>query len=228
VTEKTSQINAAAGSETLLRIYGRLLRHFGPRHWWPGESSFEVCVGAVLTQNTNWKNVERAIANLKDAGVLKLSVMHLMEHHELAELIRPAGYFRLKARRLKALLDYLYEVGGKKLEGFNSRPTDKIRKELLDVWGVGPETADSILLYALGRPVFVVDAYTKRIFYRLGLTPKDMEYEDMRAYFESNLPDKLKLFNDYHAQIVATGNNFCSPKPKCDGCPLEDICEKRL
>ncbi len=214
--------------DLLLKIYGRMLKRFGQRNWWPGETQFEVCVGAVLTQNTAWKNVEKAIANLKQSGKLDLESILNIDIDELALLIRPAGYFRLKARRLKSLVEYLYKRGGRKLSKIRDVQTQQLRAELLAVWGIGPETADSILLYAFERPVFVVDAYTKRIFSRMGLISREADYEEVRTFFENNLPERLQLFNDYHAQIVATGHNYCSPKPRCEECPLEDLCPKLI
>jgi endonuclease III related protein len=210
--------------KTLPQIYSTLHTAFGPQHWWPGETAFEVMVGAVLTQNTAWGNVERAIGNLKAVRALTAKKIAALPDAELAELIRPSGYFNLKARRLKSLVDWLIKRTGngdvKKLRGIR---TPKLRRELLAVYGVGPETADSILLYALNRRVFVVDAYTRRFLSRHGLVAADAPYEEIRALFEARVPKSIKLYNEYHALIVSLGKNFCRPKPRCAECPLHDL-----
>jgi len=206
---------------TLRALYRKLYAHFGPQRWWPARTPFEVAVGAVLTQNTNWGNVERAIANLRAAGGLSARAMRALPLRRLERLIRPAGYFRVKAKRLRALLDWLlYECGGR-LGALKSRPTAELRAGLLSVSGVGPETADSILLYALDRPVFVIDAYTRRVLARHGLAAGDEDYEVLRALFESALPRRVALYNEYHALLVAVGKHFCGTRPRCEGCPLE-------
>ncbi len=202
-------------------MYQRLYEHFGPQHWWPARTPFEVAVGAVLTQNTNWANVERAIQNLRAAGVLSAKKMRALPLRRLERLLRPAGYFRVKAKRLRALLDWLIEECGGRLGTLKRRPTKELRESLLAVNGVGPETADSILLYALGRPVFVIDAYTRRVLARHGLAAGDEDYEVLRALFESALPRRVKLYNEYHALLVAVGKYHCGTRPRCAGCPLE-------
>jgi endonuclease-3 related protein len=207
-------------SEQLKKIYDLLYARFGPQHWWPGDTPFEVIVGAVLTQNTNWGNVERAIVNLKKAKILTPEKLHSIKSAELAKLIRPAGYFNIKASRLKNLIGWLFINYAGKLAKLKTIPTHQLRGQLLGVSGVGPETADSILLYAFNRPVFVVDAYTKRIFSRHHLIKLNAEYEQISAIFESNLPSDVKLFNEYHALLVRTGKEFCKPTPLCAGCPL--------
>lgn len=215
--------------EVLLEIYRRLYAHFGPQHWWPAESPFEVCVGAILTQNTNWRNVERAINNLKARGILSPEALHRLSLEELALLIRPAGYFRIKARRLKNFVDFLVLRYGGELSALAEKETEEIRKELLSIKGLGPETADSILLYALERPVFVVDAYTKRILLRHGLTTEESGYDELQELFMKNLPQDPELYNEYHALLVACGKHFCvSRKPRCvspegNSCPLAEI-----
>lgn len=209
--------------DTLTEIYELLYAAFGPQHWWPGETPFEIMTGAILTQNTSWANVEKAIRNLKSAGMLIAEAIHRIELSDLAELIRPAGYYNIKARRLKDFVDWLfdnYEGSPANLERVN---TDRLRMELLAVKGIGRETADSILLYALGKPVFVVDAYTARITVRHGLIEPDADYEQLRELFESNLPQDTQLYNEYHALLVRTGKDFCKPKAKCAGCPLEKL-----
>ncbi len=211
-------------AEILKEIYTRLFQALGPQGWWPGDTPFEVCVGAILTQNTNWQNVERAIANLKEAGVLSPEALYNLPEEMLAEMIRPAGYFRVKARRLKNFIRFLMERHQGDLDSLFSLPLDEARQQLLGVSGIGPETADSILLYAGGLPTFVIDAYTRRILLRHGLATEDLSYEDLREMFMRHLPQDPQLYNEYHALLVAAGKRFCRPqKPRCETCPLKDI-----
>ena len=205
-----------------LAVFQALLDRYGPQHWWPGESPFEVMVGAVLTQNTAWENVERAIARLKAAGALDPRVIVESEPQRLAEWIRPAGYFNVKARRLQAFCAWYLERGG--LEALRRQPTEPLRADLLAVHGIGPETADDILLYALERPVFVIDAYTRRLFARLDLVGEGWGYERLRAWFEDGLPREVPLFNEYHALIVRHAKEHCRKRPRCPGCPLASRC----
>jgi endonuclease-3 related protein len=206
----------------LREIYNHLLAYFGLQHWWPGDSPFEIMVGAVLTQNTNWSNVEKAIANLKAAGLLAPAALAALPAAELAELIRPAGYHNLKAARLKNLFVLIEEQGG--VEALLEQPTATLRELLLGVKGIGPETADSIVLYAAGRPVFVVDAYTHRILFRHGLISEDCDYFQMQELFMDNLEEDAALFNEYHALIVRVGKEFCRKStPKCSDCPLAEL-----
>lgn len=200
--------------------FDRLFAHFGPRNWWPGETPFEVMVGAILTQNTNWKNVERAILNLKEAKVLTPQKINKMSHAELARLIRPAGYFTVKATRLKNFIKYFIKKYDGNVSAMARGDLSKLREELLSVNGIGPETADSILLYALNKPIFVVDAYTKRMLLRHSLCTEDDLYHDIQSLFMDGLPEDAKLFNEYHALIVETGKNFCKKNPLCQNCPL--------
>ena len=209
--------------KTLTEIYRLLYDAFGPQNWWPGETRFEIIVGAILTQNTNWKNVEKAVTNLKSARCLNPQEIHRMAPEQLAELIRPAGYYNVKAKRLKNFLDWLfedYEGDVSHLEGVH---TERLREEMLAIKGVGRETADSILLYALDRPIFVVDAYTARIAIRHELIEPDADYEQLRQLFESNLTEDVGLFNEYHALLVRAGKEFCKTKARCAGCPLEKL-----
>jgi len=210
-------------TEQLTEIYELLFERFGPQHWWPGETQFEIITGAILTQNTSWANVEKAIANLKSANRLGPEALHSLDHPELAELIRPAGYFNIKAQRLKSFLDWLFENYDGQLTSLEAMNTYHLRTELLAVKGIGPETADSILLYAFGRPVFVVDAYTARIAVRHHLIEPDAGYEQLQDLFGSNLAQDVGLFNEYHALIVRLGKDFCKPKPKCPACPLQHL-----
>jgi endonuclease-3 related protein len=211
------------GYEDLTEIYELLYDVFGPQHWWPGETRFEIIAGAILTQNTNWANVERAISNLKSADLLDPHKIHQLDTSQLAELIRPAGYSNIKAKRLKNFLDWLFGNYDGELSSLENVDTERLRVELLSIKGVGRETADSILLYAFERPIFVVDAYTARIACRHGLIGPDADYEQLRELFESSLPQDIKLFNEYHALLVRLGKEFCRPKARCAECPLEKL-----
>ena len=205
----------------LVEIYNILLEHFGPQDWWPGDSPFEIMVGAVLTQNTNWANVSKAIDNLKQENLLFFEKLHELPVALLAEKIRPAGYFNLKAARLKNLLDFIGEEYNGSLEAMLAGDTIGLREEILTVKGIGPETADSILLYAAHKPVFVVDAYTHRIFSRHSIIAEEEGYYEIQEYFAMSLPEDVKLFNEYHALIVQLGKEFCKKsKPLCSQCPL--------
>ena len=216
--------HSASPLTTVPEVYEALYAAFGPQHWWPADTPFEVAVGAILTQNTAWTNVERAIAGLKEAERLGPEAITAAPDAELADLIRPAGYFNVKAQRLKALCRFLLDEVDGEIERLAARPADQVREELLSVKGVGEETADSILLYALGQPVFVVDAYTRRIFERLDhLSPK-LSYRAIQAFFEASLARDTALFNEYHALIVALGKDYCKPRPRCTACPLKSIC----
>lgn len=201
-------------------VYRRLYRTFGPQHWWPGRTRIEIIVGAILTQNTAWPNVEKAIARLRRAHALNVRALHRTPLRRLAEWIRPAGYFRVKARRLRAFTAMLTRRHGGDLRRLFHLPTGALREELLAVNGIGPETADSILLYAAGRPVFVVDAYTRRFMMRHGWIRRDAEYDDVARAFTATLPRSVGLYNECHALIVALGKNFCRSVPRCAACPL--------
>ena len=209
--------------EALTKIYRLLYDAFGPQHWWPGETPFEIMTGAILTQNTSWTNVEKAIGNLKSAGYLTPKALHHIDISQLAEVIRPAGYYNIKAKRLKNFVDWLFDNYNGQLSSLDNIQTYRLREELLEINGIGRETADSILLYAFGRPVFVVDAYTARITTRHELIDPDADYEQLRELFESNLPEDVQLFNEYHALLVKAGKEFCKTKARCPGCPLEEL-----
>ncbi|MES9992648.1 MAG: endonuclease [Candidatus Thiodiazotropha sp.] len=203
-----------------MRIYARLLDRYGPQHWWPAESPFEVMVGAVLTQNTAWSNVEKAIANLKALdGGLSLESLLRISKARLAAALRPAGYFNVKAKRLRSLCRFL-----QRHQPLDQLQTDQLRGALLSVHGIGPETADDILLYAFNRPVFVIDAYTRRLFGRLGLIDANSGYESLRKGFEAALKPDSELFNEYHALIVVHAKELCRTRPVCGECPLRDLC----
>lgn len=211
----------------LLNMYDAMLGALGPSHWWPGETPFEKAVGAILTQNTNWGNAARAIANLKQAKVLAPAALLAMPDTQLAELIRPAGYFRLKAARLRNFLHFLRSEAGLSMPALAEKGLATLRPKLLEVKGVGPETADSILLYALGLPTFVVDAYTRRILSRHGLIPEDAGYDEMRDLFMDSLDPDPGLFNEFHALLVRVGKDSCRTKaPLCPACPLSPFLER--
>jgi endonuclease-3 related protein len=209
-------------AKILLEIYRRLRREFGHRGWWPGRTRFEVIVGAILTQNTSWKNVERAIRSLRQAGALTPHAMRRLPLTKLARLIRSSGYFRMKAARLKHFLRFLFGRYAGNLNKMFSRDQAALREELLGIHGIGPETADSILLYAGAKPSFVVDAYTRRIFSRHHFLSEKASYGEVQDYFVKNLAADPDLYNDYHAQLVKIGNTFCRKRePLCNRCPLE-------
>lgn len=213
--------------QDLMEVYRRLRAARGHQRWWPGDSPFEVVIGAVLTQNTSWRNVEKAIANLKSVGALDPHRILSLEHEALATLLRPAGYFNVKARRVRAICEWLMrEAGGDVSALGKGIETSRLRQRLLEVPGVGRETADSILLYALGRPVFVVDAYTRRVFGRMGRVDPTADYDEIRAFFETRLPRSPELFNDYHAQVVVHAKETCRTRPRCGECPIRDLCAR--
>jgi len=206
---------------TLLTWYQRLLAAFGPQGWWPGETPFEIALGAILTQNTNWRNVAKVIAALKSEGLLDPAGLGAMPEAELARRLKSAGYYNLKARRVKNFLAFFAARFNNSMAAMAAAPWPQLRRELLAVPGIGPETADSILLYALQQPTFVVDAYTFRILNRHGLAPEPCSYEDLRAFFMERLPPEVPLYQEYHALLVRLGKEFCRPRPRCEGCPLE-------
>lgn len=209
------------GQPPLDEYYNSLFTAFGPQHWWPGKSQFEVIVGAILTQNTSWANVERAIGNLRDHGLLSSLAIERAPVAAIETLIRPSGYFRQKARKLKAFCDFLRVNYRGSLERMFATPTIVLREKLLGVFGIGPETADSILLYAGKHPVFVVDAYTKRMLTRHGWSNPEAKYDDVRWMFERQFPGETQRFNEFHALIVNTGKSFCKTRdPRCGECPL--------
>ncbi|MDM7913900.1 MAG: endonuclease III domain-containing protein [Candidatus Eisenbacteria bacterium] len=211
---------APRGAASLLALYEALREDHGTLGWWPGRTRLEIIVGAILTQNTAWTNVEKAIAALRARGWLKLPDLARVPEEDLAAAIRPSGYFRQKAKKIRAFLEVLERRHGGSLARMAQRPTDELREELLGIWGIGPETADSILLYAFGRPVFVVDAYTHRLLHRHDMHPGG-GYEHVRAWFGSQIPESAELYNDFHAQIVWVGKERCRTRPRCEGCPLE-------
>jgi endonuclease-3 related protein len=218
--------SAIHGGRRLMTVYRRLAGAHGPQSWWPGDTAFEIMVGAVLTQNTAWSNVEKAIANLKAANALTPQAIVAASHRRLAAWLKPSGYFNIKAQRLRAFCAWYLREGGQRR--LTRRSTAILRQQLLGVHGIGPETADDILLYAFGRPVFVIDAYTRRIFQRLGLIEGGEDYEALRRLFETRLDTDVMLFNEYHALIVAHAKDVCRPRPRCDTCCLRGLCPSRV
>lgn len=213
---------AEAVGDRLIRLYRSLYEAYGPQGWWPAESAFEVIVGAILTQATAWRNVERAIENLKSAAPLTPHLLLQLDERRLAEIIRPAGYPKLKAGRLKSFVEHLFKRHGGSLERMLSQELEPLRRELLGIHGIGPETADTILLYAAGKPSFVVDAYTRRLLRRLGLIEDEgIGYEELRALFMENLPRDAALYNEYHALIVRHCKEVCRRRPLCWRCPIK-------
>ncbi len=210
--------------DKLSDIYRRLYEAYGPQHWWPGDSPFEVMVGAVLTQATSWSNVEKAIANLIAANALSPSAIRRLSEPGLARIIYPSGYYNVKARKLKALARYLLESYDDDIEAMKNRDPDSLRSELLEVFGIGEETADDIILYAVGQPSFVVDNYTRRLFFRLGMAPEKASYAAYRSLFMNSLPRDSEMYGEYHALIVRHGNDVCKKNPECSKCFLVDLC----
>jgi endonuclease-3 related protein len=208
----------------LTDVYGRLFDAFGPQHWWPGDSRFEMMIGAMLTQNTSWRNVERAIDNLRRSDLLEPQALYRVPAEELEELIRPAGYYRVKTRRLRSLLEFLVDRYGGSLDAMFRTPLPQLREQLLGVHGIGPETADSILLYAGGLPSFVVDAYTHRVLARHGWIGFDADYHQIQDYLQAELPQDAAVYNEYHALLVRLGKDYCrKSSPKCAECPLREM-----
>ena len=205
-----------------MEFYESLYAHYGPQHWWPGETDFEVMVGAVLTQNTNWQNVEKAIANLKAADLLSPQALHAQTEKHLGAYLRPAGYFNIKAKRLKNLICWLMEGFDGSLEELRDYSVGRLREELLSINGVGRETADSIILYALHKPTFVVDTYTYRVLVRHRCIDVESDYEQIKEFFEDRLPEDVELYNEFHALIVQVGKNHCKPRAHCVNCPLQE------
>jgi endonuclease-3 related protein len=208
----------------LLAVYRKLRNHYGSRDWWPAETPFEVIIGAILTQNTNWNNVEKAIANLRQGDALTLDAIRQLNRETLEQLIRPSGFFRQKAERLQLFCHHIKEHHNNSLDHLFEQPLDRVRDELLKLKGIGPETADSILLYAGQFPSFVVDSYTNRLFQRLGLLTGKEKYAAVRTLFMENLPREISLYNEYHALIVLHCKEFCRKTPRCQGCPCTDTC----
>jgi endonuclease-3 related protein len=205
-----------------MEMYELLFERFGPQHWWPGETELEIAVGAVLAQNTSWKNVEKALLKLKCKGLLSVPELESCNVAALAEEVRPAGYYNLKAKRLKNLIHLIADEFCGDLHGMFEENPQTLRDRLLSVNGIGRETADSILLYAAGAPIFVVDGYTHRILFRHGMVEEQCTYEDLQSLFMDNLPEDPQLYKEFHALIVRTGKDLCRKILKCDVCPLKN------
>jgi endonuclease-3 related protein len=212
-------------SQILIDIYRRLFERFGPQHWWPADEPFEVIVGAILTQSAAWGNVEKAIANLRAAEALSAGALRRLSRPKLAKLVHPCGYYNAKALKLKSFAFWLGNHYEDDLASLFKNSTDDLRQQLLSIHGVGRETADSIILYAANKPVFVIDAYTRRIVNRLGLAPEKDSYAAYQAFFMEHLPANTKLFNEYHALLVSQGKSICRRRPLCEQCCLNDICQ---
>lgn len=211
---------------SLLTVYRRLRRRFGAAGWWPGDTAFEVCVGAILTQGTAWTNVEKALSVLRARGRLSYAGLAGLPPSRLAPLIRPAGFFRVKAARLAAFVRFLGRGFGGRVEAMRRVDRWSLRERLLAVPGIGRETADAIALYAAGRRLFVVDAYTRRVFARLGFLGGGETYDEVQALFMDRLPARAPLYGDFHAQIVRLAKDHCRKNPRCGGCPLDDVCPR--
>ena len=211
-------------SKTLSEIYHRLITRYGPQHWWPAQEPFEVIVGAILTQSAAWSNVEKAIANLRVAGALSPRVLRTLPHSEIAGLIRPSGYYNAKAHKLKAFAQWFGERYNDNLNELLANDIEPLRQQLLSIYGIGDETADSIILYVGHKPIFVVDAYTRRIINRIGLAPEKESYAAYQSLFMAHLPAEATLFNEYHALLVCLGKDVCHPRPLCPQCCLNGIC----
>ena len=205
-------------------VFDRLFASYGPQGWWPAQTRLEVVVGAVLTQATAWRNVELALANLRRAGALDLPTLLTIAEPELAALVRPAGFFRVKARRLRALFDHVAREHNGDLEAFLAQEPPRLRRTLLAIAGIGPETADSIVLYAAGHAVFVIDAYTRRVWDRLGARPVGDGYAEWQSWFHERLPARAALFNEFHALLVRHAKDVCRSQPRCDACCLRERC----
>jgi endonuclease-3 related protein len=208
--------------KTLIRVYRTLLKAFGGQGWWPAETPFEVVVGAILTQNTAWRNVERAIKNLKEKAVLTPEGLRRISETRLAELIRPAGYYNVKAKRLKDMMSFLDKDYGGDLRRMFNEPLPSLREKILQVKGIGPETADSILLYAGEKRIFVIDAYTRRVLSRHGMITEEATYKDIQDLFMLGLPQDVSLYKEYHALFVHLAKTFCRTEPRCADCPVEE------
>lgn len=224
-------VNAAGSKslgDTLMDYYGKLYDHYGPQSWWPGDGPLETIVGAILTQFTSWRNVERALDNLKNAGCMSAQALRSIPTDELASLIRPSGAFNQKARRLKAFVDRLWDTYEGNLEALLSQEPETLRKELLSIHGIGPETADDIMLYAAEQPYFVIDSYTIRVLERWAVHPNKPTYDGYQQLFHENLPRDTRLYNEYHALFDRHAKELCKPRPACAQCFLRDTCPTAL
>ena len=209
---------------TLIEVYGRLYAAYGPQHWWPADSLFEVIVGAILTQSIAWSNVQQALANLKSAGVLSPHGLKEITEGHLATLLKPSGYFNVKAQKLKAFTEYLWKHYQGDIKRLVNQDVVALRKGLLSVYGIGEETSDAIILYAADKPSFVIDSYSRRIVERLDLIKNTASYGEHQNYFQRTIPVDTKLYNEFHALLVRHGQQICKRKPLCEKCCLLDVC----
>jgi len=209
--------------DILINIYQKLYSSIGPRGWWPAESTFEIVIGAILTQNTSWKNVKKAVSNLKRENLLSPQILFNTDTKVIAEIIKSSGYYNQKAKKVKNFLEY-FKLFDFSFERMAERDLEELREQLIKINGIGEETADSILLYALDKPVFVIDAYTKRIFSRLGFISENIKYSDLQRLFTEHLKKDTPLFNEYHALIDYLAHFICRKKPECQRCVLNDEC----
>ena len=221
--ERSERRRGKSTARVVREMYDRLWSAYGPQHWWPARTPTEVVIGAILTQNTAWKNVERAVKNLKSAHCLTWSALRHLSQDRLAELIQPSGTYRVKAARLKTFVDYLWDHHRGSLKSLLGGELDEARRRLLSIRGIGPETADSILLYAGERPTFVVDAYTKRILHRHFVIERNTNYETIRELFHDTMPRDVQLYNEYHALFVEVGKRHCQVRARCEACPLAKL-----
>ncbi len=221
---RNAPVDKQSVSQALQNIYHQLMDYYGPQHWWPADEPFEVMVGAILTQSAAWLNVEKAIANLKVVKALSPQALRRLSLPEIATLIHPCGYYNTKARKLKSLAHWLGEYCNDNLNKLFANNTDQLRQQLLSIYGIGQETADSIILYAANKPIFVIDAYTRRIINRIGLAPDSNSYTAYQSLFMENLPADARLFNEYHALLVCLGKNVCRNHPICQQCCLKSNC----
>jgi endonuclease-3 related protein len=212
------------GKQSLMIIYSRLNKRFGFLNWWPADSKFEIIIGAILTQQASWKNVEKAIFNMKKEHILDIDAVYGVKTEVLENIIKPSGFYKQKAKRIKAFVEHVKNQHGT-LENMLVQNSNKLRKELLSLNGIGKETADSIMLYAAGKPIFVIDAYTKRIMKRIYKIEKEMDYDSLQDSITSKIPKNIKLYKDFHAQFVELGKNYCKSTPKCTECPIKTLCK---
>jgi len=224
VSQMTPMFPTKPTHAAVLSLYDRLYATYGPQHWWPGDGPFDVIVGAILTQNTNWRNVGKALDALRNADIWSFKAIHGTERDDLADLIRPSGYFNQKARKLHEFAALVENDLNGNLDQLLDLPMDDLRTILLGIWGVGEETADDIVLYAAAKPSFVIDTYTRRIVDRLGWRPQGVQYRDYQSLFTERLPSDATLFNEYHALLDEHASTVCRPTPRCDQCCLQDIC----
>lgn len=222
MTQSAAMMTAQSSNtgQVLRQFFDAMLSAYGPQGWWPGRGRTEIVIGAILTQNTNWKNVKKAITQLRAEGLLDWRALREVAVDDLAQCIRPAGYYNVKARRLKNFVAWLWENHDGDMDRLEGIGLSELRESLLGINGIGAETADAILLYALGRPTFVIDAYTGRIARRHGLIDAEADGHELKALFEDHLPAEVALFNEYHALLVEVGKRHCKPRPRCEACPL--------